>query len=261
MFVSQSVLADCGPCRDILHRLPWDKTFRLTEKSTVSSLRTGWNCTSLKCWQIYRPIKTPSLYFAAPTLWYPYPFRMCQVPIHHCSKFRNCGVSPDHIITHVTLSLWHVFITHGKLHIPSLYYNIIILTQISEWYFCLYIVTLCNYTSFQRWKPFYYRREMPVGRPLYKMVTLFWKTNVLIICISCICATDGANILGIFPMPSKSHMRVHSALVKELASRGHQVTVFSPFPEKYPIQNFTDIEFKLSYADLLQNSGEYNLQV
>jgi hypothetical protein len=49
--------------------------------------------------------------------------------------------------------------------------------------------------------------------------------------------------------------------MKELASRGHQVTVFSPFPEKYPIQNFTDIEFKLSYHELRQNSGEHNTQL
>jgi len=97
---------------------------------------------------------------------------------------------------------------------------------------------------------------MPLGSSLYKMETLFWKTNILIILISCLCAIDGANILGIFPVPVKSHMTVHSALMKELARRGHQVTVFSPFPEKDPIQNFTDIEFKLSYSDLLQNSGE-----
>jgi len=62
-------------------------------------------------------------------------------------------------------------------------------------------------------------------------------------------------------MPAKSHMTVHSALMKELARRGHQVTVFSPFPEKYPIQNFTYIELKLSYSELLENSGEYNLQL
>jgi hypothetical protein len=59
-------------------------------------------------------------------------------------------------------------------------------------------------------------------------------------------------------MPAKSHMIIHSALMKELAHRGHQVTVFSPFPEKYPIQNFTDVEFKLSYSELLQKSGKDN---
>jgi glucuronosyltransferase len=82
--------------------------------------------------------------------------------------------------------------------------------------------------------------------------------NFLMIFILCICGTDGANILGVFPMPAKSHMVVHSALMKELARRGHQVTVFSPYPEKYPIQNFTDVEFKLSYSELLQKSGKDN---
>ena len=102
---------------------------------------------------------------------------------------------------------------------------------------------------------------MLLGSSIYKMATPFWKTNIPIILITCLCATDGANILGIFPLPAKSHMTVHSTLMKELARRGHQVTVFSPLPEKYTIPNFTDIEFKLSYSDLLQNSGEYNLQL
>jgi len=77
--------------------------------------------------------------------------------------------------------------------------------------------------------------------------------------ISCLCNTDGANILGIFPMPATSHMTVHSALMKELARRGHHLTVFSPFPEKYPTQNYTYVKFKLSYPQLLQKSGEHNI--
>jgi hypothetical protein len=56
-------------------------------------------------------------------------------------------------------------------------------------------------------------------------------------------------------------MTVHSALVKELARRGHQVTVFSPFPEKYPIRNFNDVEFKLSYHELRQNFGEHKTRL
>jgi hypothetical protein len=62
-------------------------------------------------------------------------------------------------------------------------------------------------------------------------------------------------------MPSKSHMAVHSALMKELARRGHQVTVFSPFPEKSPIQNYRDIEFKLSYHELQKNVGKHNTEL
>lgn len=47
-----------------------------------------------------------------------------------------------------------------------------------------------------------------------------------------------SKILGIFPMPSKSHTILGTALLKELALRGHQVTMLSPFlmdnlPAKY----------------------------
>jgi glucuronosyltransferase len=82
------------------------------------------------------------------------------------------------------------------------------------------------------------------------MLDLQSKPNMLMVLLSCLYATEGARILGIFPMPAKSHMIVHSALMKELARRGHEVTVFSPFPEKSSIPNFTDIEFKLSYSEL-----------
>jgi glucuronosyltransferase len=53
--------------------------------------------------------------------------------------------------------------------------------------------------------------------------------------------SSGARILGLFPMAARSHMAVHSALVKELAHRGHEVTVVSPFPEKTTITNYKDI--------------------
>ena len=82
--------------------------------------------------------------------------------------------------------------------------------------------------------------------------------NAVLLFISSLHVTQGAKILGVFPMPAKSHMIVHSALMKELARRGHQVTVLSPFPEKSPIHNFTDIEFKVSYSELLRGCGEYN---
>jgi glucuronosyltransferase len=82
------------------------------------------------------------------------------------------------------------------------------------------------------------------------------KLSMLIILLLCLHAAEGARILGIFPMPAKSHMTVHSALMKELARRGHEVTVFSPFPEKSPMPNYTDIEFKVSYSELLPTSGK-----
>ena len=65
----------------------------------------------------------------------------------------------------------------------------------------------------------------------------------------------GAKILGLFPLPGKSHFIVSSVLLKELANRGHQVTVFSPFPEKTPIPNYTDIDTGAKRDDLLNSTG------
>jgi hypothetical protein len=65
----------------------------------------------------------------------------------------------------------------------------------------------------------------------------------------------GAKILGIFPLPGKSHFIVSSVLLKELANRGHQVTVFSPFPEKSPITNYTNIDITLRRDDFLNSTG------
>jgi glucuronosyltransferase len=68
---------------------------------------------------------------------------------------------------------------------------------------------------------------------------------------------NGARVLGLFPLSSPSHAAVNHALVKELARRGHQVTVVSPFPQKIPIANYTDIATeKLEIEALLNKSGE-----
>ncbi|XP_069681768.1 UDP-glucosyltransferase 2-like [Periplaneta americana] len=50
-----------------------------------------------------------------------------------------------------------------------------------------------------------------------------------------------ARILGLFPYGSKSHFIVAGALLKGLASRGHEVYVLSHFPLKNPVANYTDI--------------------
>lgn len=52
---------------------------------------------------------------------------------------------------------------------------------------------------------------------------------------------NGAKILGIFHLPSKSHHILGSTLLKALAERGHQVTMISPFPLKKPLKNYEDI--------------------
>lgn len=53
----------------------------------------------------------------------------------------------------------------------------------------------------------------------------------------------GYRILGLFIHPGRSHYVVFSPLMKGLASRGHNVTVVSYFPEKTNFPNYTDLTF------------------
>lgn len=59
--------------------------------------------------------------------------------------------------------------------------------------------------------------------------------------LTLITATQCANILVFAPMPFKSHFRGFQPLFKELAGRGHNLTVVSIFPLKTPLENYTDI--------------------
>jgi hypothetical protein len=43
--------------------------------------------------------------------------------------------------------------------------------------------------------------------------------------------------------------------MKELANRGHQVTVLSPFPQKSAIPNYTDIDTRFRREDFLGSAG------
>ncbi|XP_065219662.1 uncharacterized protein LOC135845126 [Planococcus citri] len=51
-----------------------------------------------------------------------------------------------------------------------------------------------------------------------------------------------ANILGVFPLKLKSHYIIYQSVTKELARRGHNVTVINPFPTNKSEKNFTDID-------------------
>lgn len=52
---------------------------------------------------------------------------------------------------------------------------------------------------------------------------------------------QSAKILGLFGHPGKSHFDIFEPLMKELARRGHEVTVISFYPQKIPLDNYTDI--------------------
>jgi glucuronosyltransferase len=69
-------------------------------------------------------------------------------------------------------------------------------------------------------------------------------------------ATVGAKILGIFPFQARSHTFVATALMVELAKRGHEVTVVSHNPYKEKVANYTDIIVKTTMLDLIKSRGK-----
>lgn len=66
-------------------------------------------------------------------------------------------------------------------------------------------------------------------------VTIF---TVLLFVINC---SQSLNILGIFPYHGKSHFIVQKIYLRELANRGHNVTVISHFPQTDAPSNYHDI--------------------
>lgn len=52
--------------------------------------------------------------------------------------------------------------------------------------------------------------------------------------------SDSLNILGIFPHPAISHFKVFQPLLRELAVRGHDVSVVSHFPNNDVSENYHD---------------------
>ncbi|XP_058834328.1 UDP-glucosyltransferase 2-like [Topomyia yanbarensis] len=69
--------------------------------------------------------------------------------------------------------------------------------------------------------------------------------SVLLVMVCCQ-AVSGYRILSIIGSPSRSHVIVQEALAKELARRGHQVTMVSPFPSEHPVDNYREITVPIS---------------
>lgn len=60
-------------------------------------------------------------------------------------------------------------------------------------------------------------------------------------------------ILGILPLQSKSHFAICERLMRGLAERGHQVDVYSHFPQKKPRPNYTDYSLQGTVPSLTNN--------
>uniref|UniRef100_A0A1B6H914 UDP-glucuronosyltransferase n=1 Tax=Homalodisca liturata TaxID=320908 RepID=A0A1B6H914_9HEMI len=71
------------------------------------------------------------------------------------------------------------------------------------------------------------------------------------------------NILGLFPTTAKSAFLASEAIMKELARRGHNVTVVSCFPRQKKISNYTDISIRSARESMMYESSidikKYNI--
>ncbi|KAL2724038.1 UDP-glucosyltransferase 2-like isoform X1 [Vespula squamosa] len=70
---------------------------------------------------------------------------------------------------------------------------------------------------------------------------------ILIISRECSFLVDGFRILGICPSTSYSHQQPFQALMKALATRGHNVTVISTIPLKKSLQNYENVDLSFTY--------------
>lgn len=75
----------------------------------------------------------------------------------------------------------------------------------------------------------------------------------LLVCVFAAVEVNGYKILGLLHIPVKSHYIVISALMRELAHRGHEVTVITAFKEPNPIPNYEEIYIENSLPDAMKS--------
>ncbi|XP_053685915.1 UDP-glucosyltransferase 2-like [Sabethes cyaneus] len=73
---------------------------------------------------------------------------------------------------------------------------------------------------------------------MYQQLRLIFAILVISVCHT---NTEAYRILSINSSPSRSHVIVQEALAKELARRGHHVTMVSPYPSASSLENYREI--------------------
>ena len=115
---------------------------------------------------------------------------------------------------------------------------------LNKWYYIFYSYFLflffipiyyCDFRSSWMWRISFKNKKMGSFNKVASLCLL------LSIVIHNHRGSDAARILGIFPLPAKSHSVMTEALMRGLAARGHQVDVLTPFPVKNPPPNYRDI--------------------
>lgn len=80
----------------------------------------------------------------------------------------------------------------------------------------------------------------------------------LVLFVNVIVAYDPAQkfrILGIFPTESRTNSRIAHVLFGELAERGHNVTIITPFTAKLRTANYTEVILEETYKNYM--SGKF----
>ncbi|XP_065156557.1 UDP-glucosyltransferase 2-like [Atheta coriaria] len=85
--------------------------------------------------------------------------------------------------------------------------------------------------------------------------------QLVLLCIT-INTVQCANILGVYPFPSKSHCILGHALLKGLVQRGHNVTMLTTYPMEKSSENYTELLMdvnltKKAYERVISNRAWY----
>jgi len=84
------------------------------------------------------------------------------------------------------------------------------------------------------------------------------QVQVILVWLLRLSACSAYRFLGVFPLAGRSHYIIAESLMKGLIDKGHQVDVMSPFLQKKPYPNYTDIaEFKTHIVLLNNLSYDY----
>lgn len=68
---------------------------------------------------------------------------------------------------------------------------------------------------------------------------MFLKVGILLLITASI--AEGYNILLLIPFPGPSHFLMFKIFIRELVSRGHEVTAITAFPLNEKLTNYTEI--------------------
>uniref|UniRef100_A0A182LTR0 Uncharacterized protein n=1 Tax=Anopheles culicifacies TaxID=139723 RepID=A0A182LTR0_9DIPT len=99
------------------------------------------------------------------------------------------------------------------------------------------------------------------------MINLTFKIALMVTLVLLVGHAESAKIVCVFPTASKSHVLGAQALLKELALRGHEVTMVSAFPLKRPPKNYRDIYVPIEDAfstimnDFMQGGSRNMMQL